>query len=252
MEKDALIRIIIQDIRELETLLNTFTGKSEIPKTFIQLSRNKVKGVLDEIDLLEQLIEMPANVKIPLTDPKIGKIAEKAMENVIKTENIIIPEKTNNTIPEEVEKKKDDFELEIEFEQKPEEKSKSADKQEIEPKAVKEKEPASSITLGEKLMQGSQSFYDTLTQKEASSTLIFQNRPVKDIKSAIGINDRFYFQRELFNGDSDLFNSIIDKLNLLNDIESAEKLLADNFNWDKNNDAVQSFKDIVRRRYLEK
>jgi len=206
MEKDALLKIIIQDVNELETLLNTFTGKPDIPKTFLQLSRNKVKHILDEIDLLDQLLEMPVVVE----------------KNVVET--LIKPA--------------------------PEVKKKKAVKQEIITEIPSEKE-SSSITLGEKLMQGSHSFYDTLTQKEPTTAPIFQNRPVKDIKTAIGINDRFYFQRELFGGDADLFNSTIDKLNLMKDIESAEELLSDNFKWDESNEAVQSFKDIVRRRYIK-
>ena len=206
MEKDALLKIIIQDVNELETLLNTFTGKPDIPKTFLQLSRNKVKHILDEIDLLDQLLEMPVVVE----------------KNVVET--LIEPV--------------------------PEVKKKKAVKQEIITEIPSEKE-SSSITLGEKLMQGSHSFYDTLTQKEPATAPIFQNRPVKDIKTAIGINDRFYFQRELFGGDADLFNSTIDKLNIMNDIESAEELLSENFKWDESNEAVQSFKDIVRRRYIK-
>jgi len=215
MEKDALTKIILQDIRELDTLLNTFIGKPEIPKTFIQLSRNKVKGLLDEIDLLEFILDKPeSNEKIEIPVPEV-----------------IIPVKE-------------------EILEKPEEKRKKTVKQATPTKTASEKDSSSSITLGEKLMQGSHSFYDTLAQKETSTAPLFQNRPVKDIKSAIGINDRFYYQRELFGGDADLFNSTIDKLNIMNDIESAEALLSANFKWDEKNEAVQSFKDIVRRRYL--
>jgi hypothetical protein len=242
MEKDALIRIIIQDIRELDTLLNTFTGKSEIPKAFIQLSRNKTKGVLEEIDLLESLNNTTVNQETLISEPKQNEQVIEVIQKPEKSIDKIVNEKIiDKIVNEEI----------IELDQKPEEKKIKPIKKETVAKPeenIKKPEP---ITLGEKLMQGNQSFYDTLTQKkETAQEQMFQNRPVKNILSAIGINDRFYFQKELFGGDAELFNSIIAKLNLLNDMESAEKMFAESTDWDENNEAVQAFKNIIKRRYL--
>ena len=229
MEKDALIKIIIQDVKELDTLLNAFTGKSEISKMFIQLARNKTKGIIEEIDMLENLIDTNASTELEFSEQKIteSKIIEQ-LKDVFKKPN----ETARKTVNENI----------IEIEQTVE-KQETAIKTEIN---NKKPEP---VTLGEKLMQGNQSFYDTLTQKKEQES-IYQNRPIKDIMSAIGINDRFYFQKELFGGDTELFNSIISQLNSLNNMDMAEKLLAETLKCDENSEAVQLFKNIIRRRYL--
>jgi hypothetical protein len=260
MEKEALVKIIIQDINELETLLNTFTGKSEIPKVFIQLSRNKAKGIVEEIDLLENLIDTNGNSEIQ-NQISVSSLQKNEKEkpvitetvvnehNTIKKENvpIIIQKETELTKLEEPETL--DFETKEILADKFQQIDSTPEKSVVKPEAKNKKsEP---ITLGEKLMQGNQSFYDTLSQKkETASEQMFQNRPVKDIMTAIGINDRFYFQKELFNGDEKLFKSTVSTLNSLNDMESAEKLFDDNFEWDNNNEAVQLFKGVVKRRYL--
>ena len=57
MEKEALISIIMQDIKELETLVNTFRGKAEIPEAYIKLSKSKLQGIISEIELLADIKE---------------------------------------------------------------------------------------------------------------------------------------------------------------------------------------------------
>ncbi|MDR2928010.1 MAG: hypothetical protein LBV41_07410 [Cytophagaceae bacterium] len=260
MEKEALIKIILQDVRELDTLLTAFAGKPEISQTFIRLSRNRVKGILDEIDLLEYLLNTSENEVLPAVETE----KSKSHETVNDEKPAPVQENSGQLevvsgVTDEVRAKPEILKVESSVEMQNSEKSSVTEKKQeektpataIQPQVVAETKIDETVTLGEKLMQGSQSLYDTLSQKkELESAPCFQSRPIKDIKSAIGINDRFYFQRELFGGNADLFNSIIDQLNALKDMDSAEVLLAANFKWDNSNEAVQSFKEIVKRRYL--
>jgi hypothetical protein len=74
--------------------------------------------------------------------------------------------------------------------------------------------------------------------------------PVADIWSAIAINDRFLFTRELFGNDSESFKNTVSLLNSISTWEAAKSYIADHFSWDKNNPVAKDFLAIVRRRFL--
>ncbi len=73
-------------------------------------------------------------------------------------------------------------------------------------------------------------------------------RLITDLRKVIGLNDRIRFQRELFGGDSELMNSTIDYLNDASSYLEALEYLAENFNWDDENETVKYFKDILSRK----
>jgi hypothetical protein len=74
--------------------------------------------------------------------------------------------------------------------------------------------------------------------------------PVADIWSAITINERFLFIRELFGNDPEGFKNTVTLLNSLGSWESAKKFMTDRFEWDKNNPIAIDFLNVVRRRFL--
>jgi hypothetical protein len=75
--------------------------------------------------------------------------------------------------------------------------------------------------------------------------------PVADIWSAITINERFLFIRELFGNDPEEFKNTVTLLNSLGSWESARKFMSDRFEWDKNNPVAIDFLNVVRRRFLK-
>ena len=77
--------------------------------------------------------------------------------------------------------------------------------------------------------------------------------PVKDIKSAIGLNEKFLFINQLFKGDSVTYNAVVDRLNTSSSIESAMnhiQSLAESNNWESHADSAKSFIEIIERRFL--
>ena len=77
-----------------------------------------------------------------------------------------------------------------------------------------------------------------------------QNQPLKDIFSAINLNDKFLFIKELFTNDSALYQSTIEKLNNAGNFNDAVRYLDGNFLWDFNDPMVQRFLELVRRRFM--
>ncbi len=79
---------------------------------------------------------------------------------------------------------------------------------------------------------------------------VLNETPIRDIWSAIAINDRFLFIRELFRNDSESFKTTVTHLNGLQSWEAAQGYLADNFSWSDENPIARNFQNIVRRRFL--
>ena len=72
---------------------------------------------------------------------------------------------------------------------------------------------------------------------------------VKDVRSAISLNDRVMFISTLFRDDSMLFQDVINKINVLTTLEKAVQYLKENFpEWDMDSELVYRFMMSVRRK----
>lgn len=74
------------------------------------------------------------------------------------------------------------------------------------------------------------------------------NRPVSSIQAAIGINDRFQYIRELFDGSGEKFSETVKTLDSMNHISEAVNFLQQNFKWKKNETSLK-FVNLVKRRF---
>ncbi len=106
--------------------------------------------------------------------------------------------------------------------------------------------------LAEKF-QGKQKFRNEIiaehTTKVDMSTKL-QNKPIGDLTKAIGINDKFLFIKELFNGDSARYSETLSHLNSFADLNDAIIYLQDNFEWAESNENAAKFIDLVRRKFI--
>ena len=100
-----------------------------------------------------------------------------------------------------------------------------------------------SASLNDKLKQANLELSDTL-----------QEIPVKDLKKAIGINDRFLFIKELFRGDEVMYERSIKTINGFSIYPEAEywikRELKLKLAWDEMNPAVKQFDQLIKRRFL--
>lgn len=84
-------------------------------------------------------------------------------------------------------------------------------------------------------------------QKDLASTI--KDRPVKNLKSAIKLNDRIWFTNELFQKDAALFEKTVDVLNQSADLDAALSHVFTHFNWDQNQKSTIQFLELVFRRF---
>lgn len=80
-------------------------------------------------------------------------------------------------------------------------------------------------------------------------------KPIDDLKSGIGLNEKFLFIRELFGNDHLAYADAIEKLNAAPSLESAEEILASEVlpqqQWDLETEAALSFLHLIFRRFAQ-
>lgn len=76
-----------------------------------------------------------------------------------------------------------------------------------------------------------------------------QKRPISDLKTAISINDKMGFIRDLFEGDSSSYEHFIESVNKAGDLDKALELV-EQCNWKKNKEASQIMVELIIRRFL--
>ncbi|MGE0021262.1 MAG: hypothetical protein AB7S72_16430 [Draconibacterium sp.] len=74
------------------------------------------------------------------------------------------------------------------------------------------------------------------------------NMPVSSIQAAIGINDRFQYIRELFDGNAEKFAETVAKLDSMSDLKDAVVYLQQNFKWKKTEVSLK-FVTLIKRRF---
>lgn len=106
-------------------------------------------------------------------------------------------------------------------------------------------EPERPLTLNERL--------SAQAAANSNTTPATSGAPIKDLKSAINLNDKMLFVRDLFNGYSLAYSEAIEILNRFNNFEDAERFLKTNYveknHWADKPATNEKFFDLLRRRF---
>jgi len=92
---------------------------------------------------------------------------------------------------------------------------------------------------------------EVITNTELQEKLALD--PIKDLKAAIGINDKFQFTATLFNGDEKAFEMAVKTINGFKIYAEAQFWIKSNlreqYNWDETAKVVKAFDLLVKRRF---
>ena len=86
------------------------------------------------------------------------------------------------------------------------------------------------------------------SRQDISSKL--QSKPIREISTSMGLNDRFKLINELFNGDKDSYQKTINILDNANNFNEAFNYISSSYDWDMEDEAVQLLLDLVRRKFI--
>jgi hypothetical protein len=100
-----------------------------------------------------------------------------------------------------------------------------------------------------------ETLYDKISKNQHGATIAekLSAKPVIDLRKSIGINERFAFINELFEGNQQLFMESIDKLNNMPVYDDARKVLyeelAGKMNWNTKAKTFSDLDELVKRRF---
>jgi hypothetical protein len=279
MENKKLIKILLKDMGELEELIADVKKNKQFDAIEMEFIHTRAKGLLQLLQLFESKDDFQKNIP-PIDKEKVEEIKEKVDAAVEKTEEIKeekaepVSSKTEDISEkeEEVEEEKPDEnetdealqvppaeEMVAEAAEKAEEKEPihESDSAEISEEQVEAKnddemlgeeedKSEANSRLGDSFLKG-KSVNDLITDQHKLEYKL-SNRPVTSIQAAIGINDRFQYIRELFDGDNEKFLETVKTLDTMNDIKEAVDYLRNNFKWKKNETSLK-FVNLVKRRF---
>lgn len=258
------IRNLTEVIREQQEHLLTYGDR--IPQIEIDLLMGNVRKLYESLHLLNK---MNGEIK-PLIAPKqnlhhtdelIANIETSHTVAPAVAATVIEPEKPSTHIqPEALLVKAEETGIVTETEEpKSEEIASRASVSQERAKEFTRTAPATlfdeaPVTVSSKF-QGTPSLYDKITSSKEDKSIATrsQTKPVSDLKKSIGINEKFSFINELFDGDLNAYNEAIEKLNSSQNHESAVSLLnnelATKFGWDNSGESLEKLRTLVDRRF---
>ncbi len=95
---------------------------------------------------------------------------------------------------------------------------------------------------------------DKLKEEKTEVSHALSDAPIKDLRKAIGVNDRFLFINELFRGDENMYERSIKTINGYNIYAEAvfwiKRELKLKLGWNEKDDTVKQFDNLIKRRFL--
>jgi hypothetical protein len=275
MENKKLLKYLLKDLSELDEMFSE-KGKNSFDDFEMEFIQNRVTGAKRLIQLFfehendkpaEFKSDTPSHQKTELQNLDLLKVkSEIKVEE--KTPKIIVEEKVHETAIEEKIKVAENEIKVPEIAKVPEmakvtevvihektENEVSVQEVRIQSVAVQQElqmddeEPVDihNKRLGDSFLK-EKSVNDLMSDDFSKLEHKLSNRPVSSIQSAIGINDRFQYIRELFEGSADNFVKTVADLDSMNDIKEAVNYLQSNFKWKKNETSLK-FVNLIKRRF---
>ncbi len=136
---------------------------------------------------------------------------------------------------------------------------KSVESAPVEP--VKEEEPAAAaenqINIIDQIDEAPtpKSLNDQLAANQSGDNLAkkLAMQPIDNLKTSIGINQKFLFMNDLFKGEHMDFHAVIDRIDAMTESEEAMTYLVqlrEQYNWDMESESALNFTELVERRFL--
>lgn len=205
--KQKLLADIELDVHELKYLMDSFT--KEPTQTLSELLKRSVARMQGRLDELSQEIDSVELVSLS------SFVVE---ETVVKENEITAQEKDASVI---IQSPKPVIEAAEEAEEEKEEKEEEPVIEEA-PVIIKKEEPKNAV-LGESI------------------------KLAAGLRHSISLNDSFRFSRELFKGDTDLMNRVIEQISVMGSYKTAVAFLSSKVEINEEKDAVVDFLELLKK-----
>lgn len=238
---------LLERVNEIERIVRDAQDKGSLSILERDLLLEKLRQMYDS--LLFDINGETEKVAPPVEElPQQEVVAEEEPEVTVEEDEVFDIEE-EESVEEELEVVASEQEAEEEVEMEQEAVTEEKPQEVVVPSNGNKHTPA--VPLGERYISQAKSRNELLAHggKKDMAT-VFQNKPIEDLGKAIGINDKFLYTKELFEGNAELYANSIKQLNEFTDINDALIYIQDNFNWDNDNEAANQLIDLIRRKLL--
>ena len=237
--KQKLLTDIELDVHELKYLMDSFTKEptptlSELLKRSITRMQGRLDELQQEVDAVQVISPSAVEETAEEEDEVAGSeedspVIIQSLESVVVKEDeegeAIVAEEKPVVIAAAAETAAAEEEAEEEEEEEEEEGKKEESAIVEEPvveTVVKEEEPKSAV-LGESLKLSA------------------------GLRHAISLNDSFRFSRELFGGNTDLMNRVIEQISVMSSYKTAVAFLSSKVELNEEKEAVNDFLELLKK-----
>ena len=249
--KQKLLTDIELDVHELKYLMDSFTKEptptlSELLKRSITRMQGRLEELQQEVDAVQVISPSAVEETAEEEDEVAGSeedspVIIQSLESVVVKEDeegeaivaeekpVVIAAAAETAAAEEEEEEEEEEEAEAAAAEEEEEEEEEGKKEEpaiveepVVETVVKEEEPKSAV-LGESLKLSA------------------------GLRHAISLNDSFRFSRELFGGNTDLMNRVIEQISVMSSYKTAVAFLSSKVELNEEKEAVNDFLELLKK-----
>ena len=232
MDLNATIDIIIKDLNDIKEIIDDIKNYQSVPAIEIELAKSKCRSVIEIISMLKNT-EIKA---VLIKDDHPVKKEEYPPEKVEKIEvPVMQPSQTES------------FEIEV---QQPHQSDIQAEViNEVKMTAMPR--PPEFTIIADQFSNRPESFNEKLgSMKHDDDVLeIIKTKPVSNLAEAIGINDKYLFIKEIFNGDQESYTQVLSRLESAVNLEDAKSIILTFAGENKENEVFKMFINILKRKF---
>lgn len=255
MEIKYTIEILTKDIQDIEKLVGNLGNSKDASTIELDLALSKLRNVYEMLTLIkaDRFHELAGN------SPLQGEILSEPVPTIsAEPETAPVPEPETRpeaqTAPEPQPEAQEELEPEAQTVPEPEVQEELEPAAQAEPAPEPESDPskesAGSSILAEKFSAES-SINENMAEKLGSDTdAKLVGKAIDNISRNIGINDRFFIIRELFEGEAERFTSLVNELDNAEDYEMASNILRQQFTDNMDHEGVEILSGLLKRRFI--
>lgn len=234
--KQKLLTDIELDVHELKYLMDSFTKEptptlSELLKRSITRMQGRLEELQQEVDAVQVISPSAVEETAEEEDEVAGSeedspVIIQSLESVVVKEDeegeAIVAEEKPVVIAAAAETAEAAAEEEEEEEEEGKKEESAIVEEPVVETVVKEEEPKSAV-LGESLKLSA------------------------GLRHAISLNDSFRFSRELFGGNTDLMNRVIEQISVMSSYKTAVAFLSSKVELNEEKEAVNDFLELLKK-----
>ncbi len=245
--KQKLLTDIELDVHELKYLMDSFTKEptptlSELLKRSITRMQGRLEELQQEVDAVQVISPSAVEETAEEEDEVAGSeedspVIIQSLESVVVKEDeegeAIVAEEKPVVIAAAAETAAEEAAAEAAAEEEAEE------EEEEEEEEGKKEEPA---IVEEPVVE------TVVKEEEPKSAVLGESLKLSaGLRHAISLNDSFRFSRELFGGDTDLMNRVIEQISVMSSYKTAVAFLSSKVELNEEKEAVNDFLELLKK-----